>query len=289
MGRVMGKLLKGFAIVLAGLVGLVAIGVTSVYAASEIIIRKAEPKAAVSIAAAHDAGAVARGQRIAKVYGCHDCHGADLTGRLFFDEMPIARIAGPNLTLELARQGDADIARAIRTGVAADGRALWIMPSQAFSRLSDAETSDLLAYLRTFPARGARQPAKQIGPVGRLGLVLGKFKSEPQRIRDDARLTPPPALPDLGPAHARGRQLVRACVECHGMDLKGTEMAGAPDLSIAAAYEPADFERLLRTGVGMGGKKLGLMSESAPGRFNTWSHEEIAALQDYLRARVAAR
>lgn len=285
----MGKLLKGFAIVLGGLAGLVLIAVVSIYAASEVIIRKTEPKAPVRIAAAHEPGAVARGEHIAKVYGCHDCHGADLTGRVFFDEMPIGRIAGPNLTLELARQSDTDIARAIRTGVAADGRALWIMPSQAFSRLSDTETADLLAYLRTFPAHGARQAVKDIGPVGRLGIVLGKMKSEPQRIRDDAQLAQAPALPDLGPAHAQGRQLARACVECHGMDLKGSSVAGAPDLSIAAAYEPADFERLLRTGVGMGGKKLGLMSESAPGRFNNWSHEEIATLQDYLRARVAAR
>ncbi len=285
----MGKLLKGFAIVAGGMVGLVLIAVLSIYVASELILRQVEPKAPVRIAAALDAGAAARGARLAKAYGCHDCHGADLTGRVFFDQMPIARIAGPNLTLELARQSDADIARAIRTGVAADGRALWIMPSQAFSRFSDAETADLLAYLRTFPARGARQTVKMIGPVGRLGIVLGKMKSEPQRIRDDARLARAPVLPDLGPAHARGRQLARACIECHGTDLKGSELAGAPDLSIAAAYEPAEFERLLRTGVAMGGKRLGLMSEAAPVRFDSWSHEEIAALQDYLRARVAAR
>jgi hypothetical protein len=61
---------------------------------------------------------------------------------------------------------------------------------------------------------------------------------------------------------------------------------GAPDLTIAAAYDLADFERLLRTGVAAGDRKLGLMSQIAPERFNALSHEEIAALHDYLRARA---
>jgi hypothetical protein len=62
-----------------------------------------------------------------------------------------------------------------------------------------------------------------------------------------------------------------------------------PDLTIAGAYDPADFENLLRTGVAAGGRKLGLMTESAPGRFNALSHEEISALHAYLKARADAR
>jgi cytochrome c553 len=214
--------------------------------------------------------------------GCHDCHGADLTGRLFFDQMPIGRVAGPNLSLVLPHQTDAEIARAIRQGVAADGRPLWIMPSDAFSRLSDRETADLIAYLRTFPARGMAQPAKQIGPVGRIGVLIGRFKSEPQMLAEAPGLEPV----DLGPQHAKGRELARACMECHGRDLKGGALANGPDLAIAGAYELADFEKLLRTGVAAGDRRLGLMSESAPVRFNVLSHEEIAALHAYLKARA---
>lgn len=280
----MKKLLRWAGIGLAGLAGLVLIAVLVVYGASEVMLRRAQPKSAVHIGAANGPEAVARGARIAKVYGCHDCHGVDLAGKLFFDEMPVARIAAPNLTLEIARQSDEDLARAVRTGVAADGRALWIMPSQAFSHLTDAETSDLLAYLRTFQPHGARQPAKTLGPVGRLGVLLGKFRSEPEGIKLAGNLQPM----DLGPQFARGRSLSRACMECHGADLKGSEVTHAPDLMIAGAYDLGDFERLLRTGVAAGGRKLGLMSDSAPGRFNAWSHEEIADLHAYLQARVAA-
>ncbi len=271
--------------IVRGLVALVAVAVLAVvgaFAASEAMIRWPQPKAAVHVAAASDPGAVARGQRIATVFGCHDCHGAQLTGRLFFDEMPVGRIAGPNLSLLMAHQSDSDLARAIRTGVAADGRPLWIMPSNAFARLSDGETADLIAYLRTFPPSGAAQPGKQIGPVGRLGALIGKFRSAPAMLKAEAQAAPL----DVGPEHAQGRVLVRACMECHGPDLKGSPVTGAPDLTIAGAYDPGDFERLLRTGIAAGNRRLGLMSETAPGRFNVLSHDEIMALHGYLKARA---
>lgn len=268
--------------------GLAGLGVAAVFAllgafvASEAMIRWPQAKAPVRLASARDVEAVARGRRIATLYGCHDCHGADLTGRLFFDEMPIARVAGPNLSLAMTRQSDQDLARAIRAGVAADGRPLWIMPSDAFSRLTDGETADLIAYLRTFPAKGVRQPVKEIGPVGRIGVLLGKFRSAPQVLKAQGVARPA----DLGPQYAQGRALARACMECHGLDLKGGETTHAPDLAIAAAYDLADFERLLRTGIAAGDRRVGLMSEAAPGRFASLKDEEIAALHAYLKARA---
>ena len=278
MKRILRWIGLGFAAV-ATLVVFVGLGA---FAASEAMVRWPQPKARVELVASHDAGAVMRGKRIATVYGCHDCHGAQLTGRLFFDEMPIGRLSGPNLSKALAHQSDADVARAIRRGVAADGRSLWIMPSQAFARLSDGETADLIAYLRTFPAREGQPDVKQFGPVGRIGVLLGKFKSSPQLLKAEADVQPV----DLGPQYAEGRSLVRACTECHGRDLKGDDIAGAPDLTIAGAYDPEDFEKLLRTGVAAGNRKLGLMTEAAPGRFNAFSHEEIGALHAYLKARA---
>jgi len=271
--------------ILRGLIGLVVVVVfaaAGVFAASEFVIRHGPAKAPAPLRASVDAGSVARGKRIATLMGCHDCHGADLTGRLFFDQMPIARMAGPNLSRLAPHQTDEDLNRAIRQGVAADGRPLWIMPSDAFARLNDQETADLIAYIRTYPAKGEAQPVKQIGMVGRLGALIGKFNAAPKLIKAEGHLAPP----DLGPRYAEGRSLARACVECHGAELKGSAVTGAPDLAIAGAYDLADFEKLLRTGVAAGNRKLGLMSESAPGRFNVLSHEEIAALHGYLRARA---
>lgn len=281
----MKRILRWFGLGLAGVAGLALIAVAGVYGATEIMLGARIAKQPVHIAAATDPGAVSRGARLNRLYGCADCHGADLTGKLFFDKMPVARIAGPNLSLEAARQTDEDLARAIRTGVAADGRQLWIMPSDAFAHLTDAETSDLLAYLRSVPPHGSAQHVKVMGPVGRLGALLGKFRSAPDQIRLKGHLTPV----DLGPQFAQGREIARACMECHGVDLKGSEVTNSPDLAIVGAYDLPDFERLLRTGVAIGGRKLGLMSETAPGRFNELSHEQIAALHAYLQARSAAQ
>ena len=101
-----------------------------------------------------------------------------------------------------------------------------------------------------------------------------------------------PALPgasiERGAAIAeRGvpEERVAACSECHGSDLTGDPLAGSPDLSMAAAYELADFSKLMRTGKGAGGRDLGLMSEVAKGRFAHFTEDEIAAIHAYLVAR----
>jgi cytochrome c553 len=278
----MGRMLRWISYGALGLVTFCVFAVAGAYAASEAMVRWPQAKAPVHLVASHGPEAVARGARIAKVYGCHDCHGADLTGRLFFDEMPVARMSGPNLSRRMAQQSDEDLARAIRTGVAADGRSLWIMPSDAFSRLSDGETADLIAYLRTFPARGEDRQVKQLGPVGRIGVLIGKFRSAPAVLKREGDVEPA----DLGPQYAQGRSLTRACIECHGMNLKGGAATGAPDLTVAGAYDLSDFKRLLRTGVAAGDRRLGLMSETAPVRFTAFSDQEVGALHAYLRARA---
>jgi len=278
----MKRVLRWIGLGVAAVATLVVFVGLGAFAASEAMIRWPQQKAKVELAASHDPGAVMRGKQIATVYGCHDCHGDRFTGKLFFDEMPLGRMAAPNLSKAIAHQSDADVARAIRAGVASDGRQLWIMPSESFAQLSDGETADLIAYLRTFPAREGQRDVRQFGPVGRIGVVLGKFKSAPQLVKAEVDLRPV----DLGPQYAEGRNLVRACTECHGRDLKGGGPTNAPDLTIAGAYDPADFETLLRTGMAAGNRKLGLMTEIAPARFKALSHEEIGALHAYLKARA---
>ena len=275
MTRILRWILIGF----ASLAGVATLGVAGVVVASEMIVAQKHPKAPVAIAAATDPGAVARGAVIATVQGCHECHGETLQGRLFHEEPKLLNAAGPNLTLAAARQSDADLARAIRLGVAADGRALWVMPSQSFSHLTDAETADLIAYIRSLAPAGREIRALELGPVGRIGVVLGKFKPSLASI-------PNRALPDYGPQTAEGRSLARACTECHGSDLGGEAFMKSPDLAMAAAYDRADFERLLRTGVAAGDRRLGLMSITAPNRFNGWTSEQIDQLHEYLKARA---
>jgi mono/diheme cytochrome c family protein len=257
------------------------VAAAGVYARSEHLRRRTWPKAPVAISASADPTAPARGARLAILYGCHDCHGQDLTGRLFHDEPAVARISGANLTLAVGGQSDADLARAIRTGVAADGRGLFVMPSSALATLTDVETADLIAYLRTFRPAGKRRTTLQPGPIGRLGLALGKFRSEPQLLAERR----PQALA-AGSQHEKGRALSRMCMECHGSALEGSTTVGSPNLTMAASYTLPDFTRFMRTGIAAGDRRLPLMSPTAQARFAHLTDEEIAALYGYLAARA---
>lgn len=278
----MKRLLKWAGYGLAGLVGLVVLALGGAFAASEAMIRWPVEKPEVALVASRDAGAVARGRKVATLNGCHQCHGDAFQGMLFHDEPGVLKAWGANLSVLNGKASDADLDRAIRHGVGADGRRLWVMPSSAFRHLTDRETADLIAYMRTFRPQGEAQPRFEFAPIVRVGLLLGKFRSEAATIAADAALKPA----EVGSRYARGRDLSRACIECHGPELKGGGFLNAPDLSVAASYEPAEFETLLRTGVASGGRKLGLMSGVSPGRFNVWTTDEISDLHAYLKARA---
>lgn len=67
-------------------------------------------------------------------------------------------------------------------------------------------------------------------------------------------------------------------------------MAGAvktPDLIVVGAYTRAEFERLIMTGVPVGGRKLNpMMSGVAKTRFARLTPHERDALYAYLKARA---
>lgn len=278
----MKRVLKWAGYGLAAVMVFVLFVIAGAFAASEMMIRWPAGGEAVTMISAK-AGSAERGKRIAKLNGCHDCHGEGLEGRLFHDEMPILRAWGPNLTRIAAAQSDAELDRAIRRGVAGDGRRLWVMPSFALSQLSDQDAADLIAYVRSFPVTGDDQPRLQVGHLGRLGVLLGKFDSEAAMLAKAG----PPVLPDYGPRHAEGRAIAELCVECHGADLKGVALLKTPDLTMAASYDRADFTRLLHEGVAAGDRKLeGLMGGVARSRFSALTEAEVAALHDYLNVRA---
>jgi mono/diheme cytochrome c family protein len=228
----------------------------------------------------------AEGARLTRVLGCFDCHGPGLRGKLMFDEPQVARVWAPNLTLLAAEATDAQLAQAIRQGIGHDGRALWIMPSGLFSRLSSAEVAAVVAAIRTLPRGGAVQPDIEIGALGRLGIATGKFRPAPSLISDFASHTPY----YVGRAHEAGRSLAgKICAECHAPDLRGGQPGfkrTPPDLIVAGAYGRDDFRRLMRTGRPPDGRDLGVMRVAAVGGLSALRDDEIDALHDYLVARA---
>lgn len=224
------------------------------------------------------------GAHLAVIYGCTDCHGDDLRGRPFPHPDPFQAINSANLTLKARTYSDADFARVIREGLTPAGYSVEFMPSNAFTRMTDTEVSAIVSYIRSLPAGGEDVVEWRPGWKAYWQLATGKFPPGQAFMNDARRLSPR----DLGAATAEGRHLTAvACSECHGPDLTG-QKGGPPDLTIAGAYDPADFRRLLKTGVAAGGRQVGMMSGAARRRFSHFSDEEVEAVRLYLVARANA-
>jgi len=224
--------------------------------------------------------------RQAKIRGCVSCHGEGVRGDLVADIPKVARINAPNLTAIAAKASDEQLAAAIRQGIGHDGRALFVMPSQVYARLSDAEVAALIRWIRSQPRVPGRTEGFTAGPIGRFAVATGKIR--PARAKLEEFRTQEPI--DMGPQRAFGRHLATGiCTDCHGPALFGQTMEDGtvtPDLSIVGAYDFEQFRTLMRTGEAPGGKKLGLMKKVAQKDFSHFTDAEIRALHNYLKARA---
>jgi len=119
--------------------------------------------------------ALANAERRARTLGCISCHGDGLRGKVFMDSAVFARLHAPNLTEVARRASDRQLAQAIRQGISVDGRALLVMPSEAYQHLTDDETSALVAYIRSLPRDPNPSPPRSIGPIGRFAIATGGF------------------------------------------------------------------------------------------------------------------
>jgi cytochrome c553 len=231
---------------------------------------------------------VRHGERLARVLGCRGCHDDDMTGGAWSEDPREALIWTSNLRRAVPAYSDAQLERAIRGGVRADGSPLWAMPSEIFTHLSEADMRALIAYLRAQPATGEAHPLPVFGPEGRRQIASGDWKPAPEEVRLGRSI----ASPALGGGHEQARYMIRAtCSECHGLDLRGRQERegprGPPDLAVVAGYSRDQFRHLMRTGEPPGGRDLGLMARVSIGRFSHMSRSEVDAIYDYLAARAS--
>jgi mono/diheme cytochrome c family protein len=279
----MARLLRWTGYALASLVLLVLIAFAAVWllGGQKLAARTAKPEHL----ARPTAQQLADAPRQLVVLRCFDCHFQGRGGP-FFSEPHVATIYAPNLTLVAAKATDEQLAQAIRQGIGTDGRALVIMPSATFGRLDDGEMAALIGAIRALPRGGHDWPHREIGPLGRLGLVIGKFHTTPEQVAEYADKAPI----DLGPQYRRGEHMAASnCAECHGPDLAGGEAEPglmAPDLTIAGAYDLPAFTKLIRTGIPPGGRKLKLMGQIAKDDLSHMTDAEIRDLYAYLQARA---
>lgn len=226
-----------------------------------------------------------RGRAVATRSGCLSCHGAGLAGRQIISDPTIASLWSSNLSRVASRYSDRQLETTIRTGVRPDGTHLWFMAAP-YAHLSPRDMADLIAFIRSLPPRDEDHGRIHMGPRFLKAVRAGRLQPEAiEQARD------PVVPPDLGAGHARGRYLARTiCAGCHYPSLDGLpdgREGDPPNLAVAAAYDRDAFRTLLRTGKGIGGRDLGVMSEESPKRFAGLSDADIDAIRAYLVARAA--
>jgi mono/diheme cytochrome c family protein len=263
-----------------GLGSMALIAFAVLYAGSQRLINRVYEVPLSAFVATDDPALVAEGERLARIRGCIGCHGAALEGRVFIDEPLLARIVAPDLTLMAREHSDAELERVIRRGVRRDGRSVWVMPSPMYYHLSDEDLGAIIAYIRSVAPSSGPPTEVRLRVLGRLGLVSGQFPP----LVDEIDQTASRFTPDREDALSFGRYLaLTVCTECHGADLRGAQDGGAPSLGIAAAFSSEAFARLMREGIGLGDRELGMMGGVARDRFAHFTDGEIDALHTYLR------
>lgn len=291
----MTKLLKILGIAAGAVVTLILLSVAGLYAWSNKELKATVPLPDyVFTPSASAAEQVARGDHLAKALAkCVDCHAPDLGGMTIVDDPMIGRIAGPNLTPGrggvLAALTDADLERAIRSGLAKDGRRLVVMPAQDYQYLSDDDVAALIAYLRTLQPVDRESVPISIGPLARALYAAGKMPLfSANRVTGAGR---PIASVPVDSNVAYGKYLGDiGCAGCHGATYAGGPIEGAPPGWPMAAnltptgishYTYADFARAMRDGVRPDGSKLNELMPTPATKLMT--DVEIAALWKYLQ------
>ncbi|MEM1089225.1 MAG: cytochrome c [Pseudomonadota bacterium] len=277
-------------IIVGSLMTLTALGFGTVYTVSELRLTDRQAVLHFTTPIPEDKASIERGRHVARTRGCFGCHGQQLEGFNFDEQWDWPkRAVAPNLA-QYARDHDpATMEAAIRQGISAAGRELTSMPSYNFVNLRDDDLAALIAYLRAAPVVEASLPSPALGWEARWGFVRGTELS----MADWAAMVPPLRIdPAKDPELAEGEYLAMTmCNECHGLDLRGDSYYASlglgpptPDLAVVAAYDRAQFETLIESGVSPDGRRLGLMALVAPDRFPSLSDQEIDRLHQYLQS-----
>lgn len=251
----------------------------------------------VPLALKTDAATLARGEYLYRSRGCADCHGQNGGGRTFVDDGAGLKLAGPNISpgpgSAVAGYRAEDWERTLRHGVKPDGRPVMVMPSEDYARMTDADTAAIASYVKSLPPVAGGAAVVQFPAPVRALYGFGLMHDAAAKIDH----TLPPAQPVAeGVTVEHGRYVAQMCVGCHGAQLAGGKIAGAPpdwpaaaDLRPGAAglapYADADtMLRMFRTGRAPDGRALKVMPFEALGQLND---TDARALHLYLRSRSA--
>lgn len=226
--------------VLALVVMVAAIAIIGTQLAERKRTRQIDIKA-MAVAIPSDAASIERGRYLYASRGCADCHGANGAGKTFIDDGSM-KIVGPNISTGagnvVANYKPEDWVRTLRHGVKPNGQPVFIMPSEDYNRLTDADIGALIAYVKSLP------PANGGAAVMQLPLpvkVLYGFDAIPDAAEKINHTLPPAQPVASGVTTEHGAYVANMCIGCHGTGLSGGKIPGGPpDWPAAANLTPGD-------------------------------------------------
>jgi cytochrome c553 len=292
----MKRILKWLAIVLGVLIGLVIVAVGVTFLVGRNRLAQAPTVAVKAVAVPSDPDSVAQGEHLAHaITDCVGCHEENLAGAVFLEDPTIGLIAAANLTPGKGGVGseysDEDWTRAIRHGIAADGRTLAVMPSNAYAHLSDEDLGALIAYLKALPPVNNELPPRQISFPGTMIFGVLAYGDHAVSKIDHENVGMIKPAEDHPADYGEYLISIGACRDCHGADLAGRSAEEAqngpppgPNLTPAgelAVWSEADFITAMRDGTTPTGRQ---MNEAMPWQaYGQMTDTELQAVWTYLK------
>jgi mono/diheme cytochrome c family protein len=201
-----------------------------------------------TVALRSDGAAVERGRYLFASRGCVDCHGASGGGATLVDDGHGLKLAGSNITSgnpRVAAYQPVDWVRSIRHGVGVDGRALRVMPSEDYNRLTDEDLGSIVAYVRQLPPQQGQEQGTIDLPLP--ARVLYGFGAIPEAVTKIDHALPPAKPVSEGVTLEHGQYVAQMCKGCHGANLQGGKIPGAPpDWPAAARLAPGPGNAMSR-------------------------------------------
>ena len=261
---------------------------------------------------------IARGAYLAKAADCVACH-SGAGGKPFAGGLPMSTPMGkifttnitPDLDTGIGRYTEADFFRAVRGGVARDGRNLYpAMPYPSYAKINDEDMRALYAYFMhgVQPARQDNRAAEIPWPMNmRWPLSLWNL------VFLDKTIYQPKAAKDA--AWNRGAYLVQGlghCGACHtprgpAFNEKALDESGPAFLSGAALegwfasnlagdhntglgrWSVRDLQGFLKTGANAHATAFGSMTDVINHSTQTMTDADLNAMAVYLKSLPAAR
>jgi len=288
----MKKILKWLGISLGVLIVLLIVIVGGLHFMGQSRLNNAPDVAVAAVSASTDEAAIERGEHLATISGCRECHTGNLAGQVFVNEAPIGYIPAPNLTPGGvgADYTDEDWARAIRHGVAKNGRVITIMASNHYAEYGDDDLANLIAYLKSVPPVKNTLEARQIQFPGTIIFGMLAYDSWAVNQIDHAAVGGQNAPPmEVSAAYGEYLVSIASCGSCHGENLAGnTPDSDSPQgPNITPGGNPGDwtleeFALAIQTGQTPDGRQLS--PEMPWAQYAIMSYTEVEALYEYIQS-----